>query len=421
MRSRWTSLRRLFYIAAPTILCALSLLSLRLPNEPEAEFLVSIPAAPSLGEFSAGRTTKTVHDVNSLVPDIEERVCKFPLLRHDEWFSSEHISYLHRRFLAYSEDLSLRLVDRNGGNRSPSYPMLTGDGFRALAAYICDDVKQCGMVSKARSFLSPEGAAGRLRSRLPHQTVVVFVKGDMLSLARERFLDKMTDPFILVTQNSAVEAPGNHRDLLHHKYLRAWIAKNANFTDLGMHSKLVALPIGIESRTGKIGKDPEQYFRYMQESADASPELWIFSSFKIATWPEERTAVSNLMRNISHATTRNKFLSQKGFFREILNHRFIAAPRGMGMDSHRLFETIILGRVPIVKRSPLTDYLYQDLPVLIVDEWREDELSVERLRSEYSRIRSGRYNFHKLFFDYWAAFILYVSKTPDWQMHPGFC
>jgi hypothetical protein len=44
----------------------------------------------------------------------------------------------------------------------------------------------------------------------------------------------------------------------------------------------------------------------------------------------------------------------------------VACPRGNGLDTHRVWEALYLGAVPVLERSPL-DPLYSDLPVLLVD------------------------------------------------------
>ncbi|MQA90251.1 MAG: hypothetical protein GEU90_08450 [Gemmatimonas sp.] len=53
-------------------------------------------------------------------------------------------------------------------------------------------------------------------------------------------------------------------------------------------------------------------------------------------------------------------------------YAFVASPRGHGLDCHRTWESLVLGNIPIVKRSPL-DPLYEGLPVVIVDDWHAIE------------------------------------------------
>ena len=47
--------------------------------------------------------------------------------------------------------------------------------------------------------------------------------------------------------------------------------------------------------------------------------------------------------------------------------RYVIAPRGGGEDTHRAWEALYLGVVPIVKHSPI-DSVFEGLPVHFVDE-----------------------------------------------------
>ena len=51
-------------------------------------------------------------------------------------------------------------------------------------------------------------------------------------------------------------------------------------------------------------------------------------------------------------------------------YAFGISPRGNGIDSHRTWEMLWFGMIPVVKSGPL-DEMYEGLPVLIVGEWKE--------------------------------------------------
>ena len=58
-------------------------------------------------------------------------------------------------------------------------------------------------------------------------------------------------------------------------------------------------------------------------------------------------------------------------------YAFVASPHGNGLDCHRTWESLVLGNIVIVKRSPL-DPLYDQLPVVILDDW--GEITADNLR-----------------------------------------
>ncbi|TPX70963.1 hypothetical protein CcCBS67573_g06379 [Chytriomyces confervae] len=90
-------------------------------------------------------------------------------------------------------------------------------------------------------------------------------------------------------------------------------------------------------------------------------------------------------------------MPQKEFYKSYLSTaRF--APHGNGLDSYRVWETLLLGSYPIVKTSSL-DSLYQDLPVIILDEWHD--LTPEMLQKEFARFRRMKHNYERLYSRYW--------------------
>lgn len=75
----------------------------------------------------------------------------------------------------------------------------------------------------------------------------------------------------------------------------------------------------------------------------------------------------------------NEFLS------ELRNHRYVACPKGHGYDTHRIWETLYMRRVPIMIDDPYFRRLLQGFPVFFIDRWQdlnEDLLADNRLFEE---------------------------------------
>ena len=68
-------------------------------------------------------------------------------------------------------------------------------------------------------------------------------------------------------------------------------------------------------------------------------------------------------------------------FEETASSRFVLCPSGLGMDSYRLWETLLLGSIPIVESNPGLDRTYSFLPVLVVSNY--SYLSPQLLRAAY--------------------------------------
>lgn len=91
------------------------------------------------------------------------------------------------------------------------------------------------------------------------------------------------------------------------------------------------------------------------------------------------------------------------------NYAFVLSPAGGGYDCHRTWEALILGSIPIVKRFniPLEE-VYEDLPVLIVDNW--SDINEELLSKTLEKFKDRTFNYEKLTLDYWVKLIYSYKK-----------
>ena len=107
--------------------------------------------------------------------------------------------------------------------------------------------------------------------------------------------------------------------------------------------------------------------------------------------------------------TFNKFLKKpidrNKTWSEIIKYHFVVSPHGNGLDCHRTWETLMLGSIPIVKTSSI-DYLFKDLPVLILKEW--SDINEELLENTIQEFSKKKFNMEKLTLNYWK--IIYVKK-----------
>ena len=69
-------------------------------------------------------------------------------------------------------------------------------------------------------------------------------------------------------------------------------------------------------------------------------------------------------------TTRLPRIGIDELWERYTHHQFALSPRGHGLDSHRTWELLFFGAIPIVKTSRL-DAMYRGLPVVIVTSWQD--------------------------------------------------
>jgi hypothetical protein len=250
--------------------------------------------------------------------------------------------------------------------------------------------------------------------------IVVFVATEYLETYLP-YLLTVQYPFVLITtsnddpcipyyyfpcRNPVIQQA--HDALLEHPYLRRWFTKNPSIS----HPKLASIPLGPKW----------QYTNHEFFGEDKEPILKVLRTHCLTPLENFRSKKPNLLYFYFGQTTDDPFytphkgirqevleICQKGFplsavadFEDYLislrEHRFALSPPGRGMDTHRTWEALMVGTIPIVIRSPL-DILYDKLPVLIIDDW--SIITPEYLEERYVEFQKGTYDFSRLYAPYW--------------------
>jgi hypothetical protein len=77
---------------------------------------------------------------------------------------------------------------------------------------------------------------------------------------------------------------------------------------------------------------------------------------------------------------------------------FVMSPEGVGMDCHRTWEALLLGCIPVVKKSSCDD-IFDGLPVWIVEDW--SEFNAENILKKINYFSKFISKKDKLFLKYW--------------------
>lgn len=181
--------------------------------------------------------------------------------------------------------------------------------------------------------------------------------------------DMVDEPFILITHNSDNNITEEFLPLLRNPLLIRWFAQNV----LIIHPKLVPIPIGIANKEWEHG-DIDGLVRNM---VFVTPDKFLYRNFGVSTHFARKDIIEHLTQEMS---PRVEFTT---YLKEIRRHEFILCPQGNGVDTHRLWETWYLGRIPVLcdrkcklpglKISP--DYGYALDP-----EWNTEHQLLRKLR-----------------------------------------
>ena len=186
----------------------------------------------------------------------------------------------------------------------------------------------------------------------------VFVKTDLLPTVLND-LAKISVPWHLLTGNSDLNIQNNNADfLLNLENLVTWSGNNLK----KFHDKCLAIPIGI-ANTGRLSPN----------TFNTLPEQNIIRPIKMCLTPLSDTHVErNHVRDWlqKNCYTVQGHLSWQDYKDIVSVSQFSVCPRGNGLDTHRVMESIILGALPVVRDSYLNE-MYNKMGCKIINEWND--------------------------------------------------
>jgi hypothetical protein len=261
---------------------------------------------------------------------------------------------------------------------------ITGEKFKALGVNFAPERKQPG---------DYDGIVNRFNV-LKNEVNYIYTHTIYIRELIETIKD-INEVFVLITHNGDVNVnfpvPNN---------VLTWWTQNVASEDPRMQS----LPIGLENEMWfKEIRKKEKMLAKMQELHRDIYELTgnlLYMNFNVGTNPAKRTEPYRILKDKTWTTTRmgENGHDFDGYLDGIYNHKFVLCPEGNGMDTHRTWETLYMGSIPVEKINTNNKF-YADLPICFVEDW--DQVTEKFLELEYTRIKNLIWNHSKLEFSYW--------------------
>jgi hypothetical protein len=237
---------------------------------------------------------------------------------------------------------------------------------------------------------------------------IIFCKTDFI-LSEFNKIKCLDNNVILITGNSDYAIDDNIIVNLPHNVIKMY-SQNA----LSFHNKLRPIPIGLENKieSFRIGHGIGYYDKVLEKEYLISNKLNIkptkkfYSNFNIYTNISHRKKIKEICINTKHIDYDDANLPLDIFYNKILDYECVVCPVGNGVDTHRLWEVLYLGRIPItIKVGNYKIYeLYEKLPIIILD--NEMQLVNEFfLIQEMEKIKKINYDNNLLDVNYWINLI----------------
>lgn len=93
------------------------------------------------------------------------------------------------------------------------------------------------------------------------------------------------------------------------------------------------------------------------------------------------------------------------FYQAVIESKFLLCPSGQGFDTSRIWESLLLGTIPIVESNPGLDRTYSDLPVLIVSNFSQVTPQLLNIAYKCFISHAHLFNYQQLSESYWLDMI----------------
>ena len=173
------------------------------------------------------------------------------------------------------------------------------------------------------------------------------------------------------------------------KCVKKWFATNVNFEA----EDLVPLPLGLANNYSSKNLLPKDFLS-TRENSQKEDKLYI--NFQVNTNINERKNILESFVNYDWVVNKEPNLKLQEYKNDLINYKFVLCPWGNGYDTHRLWETLYAGSIPVTKYHTTYKCL-ENLPVIFVKDF--SDISYDYLMDSLKKLNN--LNYEKLNINYW--------------------
>ena len=295
--------------------------------------------------------------------------------------SIEKLKNLFNKFFLKSKQILYKFYINNVKDYLilSSSPFISGDTFKLISNHVYE---------KNNEF----------NYKLVKERELIFIKSEYFFDFMNKNYKLLPRNLIIISHNSDlnfefdVETKFNLKDKNINLFLQ-----NLNI-EIKQDSNIHLLPIGFENRNwfknGKISVLKKKYS--LKNKLDR-----IYCSFNISTNVERVKLLNSLDKN--NVTDYFRRTNHRFFIQTLSKYKICVCPPGNGIDTHRIWESLLVETLPIVLESDFSKNLKNlGIPIHIVKNWSELEKINENVISKlYSSYSDDLKNKEFLNIDYW--------------------
>ena len=171
-----------------------------------------------------------------------------------------------------------------------------------------------------------------------------------------------------------------------------WFSTNVCYD----HKDLIPIPIGVNNSFYEINPSIDD-FNEMKTLSFNEKQEYVYVNFNVNTNQFHRHAVLKHVSNKKSFVIEKDKISKSEYLKKISKYKYTLCPWGNGFDTHRVWESIYVGSIPILKSKNSYKFV-SNLPLLNVSSFKNIE--IDKLNLDTSNV-----NLEKTKFKYWDEFI----------------
>jgi len=253
----------------------------------------------------------------------------------------------------------------------------------------------------------------------PELKVLIYVCSDELSWFIDTILSQIRTPFVLVSGDSDKMVPNEVinaaqvQKVIQYTPCIAWYAQNW----IGEGDFVVPLPIGMDYHTYSGAQMPieqERLLKSIRETAKGwhfrEDNIFCNVQHRLDRWGDREMAIKTVTYSAPDYLIFFGKMGREETWREMIRHRYVLSPYGNGYDCHRVWESLLLGCVPIVRGGKEIKSLWAGLPVLCVDKWSD---ITPKVLADFACCFKEEVVLHERLYLKWWMMYMYFSKKID--------
>jgi hypothetical protein len=142
--------------------------------------------------------------------------------------------------------------------------------------------------------------------------------------------------------------------------VKRWYAINVEYD----HPDLIPIPLGLANDYCEIT------LKFDDLNLQRKQKKLLYINHRVETNRSSREWIYNYFQNSDWCTIKQANLTLEEYKLDLSEHKFMLCPRGNGIDTHRLWECLYAGIIPVVENH-INYKNMKDLPILFVDSFKE--------------------------------------------------